>query len=118
MNDYPLEWKLGQIQQREYERAGWRCEHCGMVFHPGSTKAINARNKDGKPVILTVHHLMDDKADCRHENLLVCCQRCHLHIQGRWQPGGVLPAEWGTVPQWILDRDLPYEIAGLQLSLF
>jgi len=116
--DYPLDWKLGRIQARQYERAGWRCEHCGMTFTPGTTKAKDARNRDGNPVILTVHHIDGCPSNCDDSNLLCCCQKCHLHIQGVWAPGGVIPATWGEVPQWILDRALPYRVVGLQLSLF
>ena len=116
MSDYPPGWLDGSIQQDIYTRAGWRCEHCGMEFTPGTTKAVTARNKNGKPIILTVHHLNGDKADVRWENLLACCQVCHLHIQARWQPGGFIPVLWGGVPTWVIQRNLPYQIAG-QLTL-
>ena len=43
MNDYPPAWKSGAIQRAMYARAGWHCEHCGMPFLPGTTKAANAR---------------------------------------------------------------------------
>lgn len=118
MTDYPLEWKTGDIQRKQYERANWTCEHCGMKFHPGSTKAIDARNKDGKPTILTVHHIDGNPANCDWTNLLVCCQRCHLHIQATWQPSGIIPPSWGKVPDWIKARKLDYEFIGAQLSLF
>ena len=114
---YPIEWHNGSIQRACYERAGWRCEVCDMEFVPGSTKAKTARNKDGKPSILTVHHLDGNPANCDHSNLLVCCQSCHLHVQGVWKPGGVLPAHWHPVPGWIIDRGLPYIVAGIQPRL-
>jgi hypothetical protein len=66
--------------------AGWRWEHCG---HTDDRESGH---------VLTVHHLNLDKSDCRPENLLACCQRCHLHIQARWRPGqGVMEfayTEW------------------------
>jgi hypothetical protein len=31
--------------------------------------------------ILTVHHLDEDKANCRWWNLVALCQRCHLRMQ-------------------------------------
>ena len=86
-----------------------------MEFPEGDTRATTARNKNGKPVILTTHHLDGDKANCEWTNLLSCCQRCHLHIQAVWQPGGVIP--WPTVPQWIIDRALPFRVIE-QLGLF
>ncbi len=116
-SQYPPEWISGSIQAAMYARAGWRCEHCGLAFEPGSTKAKTATNRDGKPVILTVHHLDGDKANCDWTNLLVCCQRCHLHIQATWKPGGVLPARWQPVPAWITGRGLAYVPNG-QLRLF
>ena len=118
MGDYPPEWLTGEIQQKQYERAEWRCEHCGMDFVPGSTKAITARNKDEKPVILTVHHLDGNPANCDWQNLLACCQRCHLHIQGVWKPGGVIPPQWGMVPAWLMARSLPFEFFGFQMEMF
>jgi len=115
--EYPAEWMSGQIQREMCDRAGWVCEHCGMEFPHGSTKAKTARNSDGNPVILTVHHINGNKGDVRWENLLVCCQRCHLHIQSRWAPGRPLPQMWWKVPEWLIARGLVYEPA-LQPNLF
>ncbi len=61
-------------------------------------------------MILTVHHLTrqtETAEDNDWTNTVSLCQKCHLHIQGRWQPGGVLPPEWG-VPEWVTERGLPY----------
>jgi|GEM_PF-1728097 len=114
---YPPEWVSGEIQSEIYERANWRCEHCGEEFHEGTTIAKTARNADGKPRILTVHHLDGNPANCDWTNLLACCQVCHLHIQAVWKPGGVLPAHWEQPPRWIAERELPYKPNG-QLSLW
>lgn len=43
--------------------------------------------------ILTVHHLDNDKANCRWWNLAALCQRCHLQIQGKVQMARVYPFE-------------------------
>jgi hypothetical protein len=109
MTDYPPEWKSGDIQRTIYALAGWRCEHCGCEFVPGSTKARYALNADGKPRILTVHHLDGNPANCEYSNLVALCQNCHLHIQGVWKPGGILPADWPQPPDWILIRDLSWQ---------
>lgn len=43
--------------------------------------------------ILTVHHLDNDKANCRWWNLAALCQRCHLRVQGKVQMARVWPWE-------------------------
>ncbi len=43
--------------------------------------------------ILTVHHLDNNKANCRWWNLAALCQRCHLTIQGRVVMARVWPWE-------------------------
>jgi len=116
-NKYPPEWEDGTIQRAMYDRAHWTCEHCGMLFAIGTTKAITETNADGKPVILTVHHIDGNPAHCDWTNLLVCCQRCHLHIQTSWYPGGYLPLSWGGPPEWLTKRGLAYKL-NPQLPLF
>ncbi len=65
---YPKDWKA--ISLRIRERAGWRCELCGI--------AQGAPTKSGGPVVLTVMHLNHTPADCRDENLKAACQACHI----------------------------------------
>lgn len=115
--DYPDDWKTGEIQKRIHNLAGWRCEHCGMEFPRGSTKAKTARNSDGNPVILTVHHLDGRPANCDWRNLLACCQRCHLHIQAVWAPGDLLPLAWDGPPEWLSKRGLSFK-TNPQMRLF
>ncbi len=45
----------------------------GLSYGPGP---VEARYR-----ILTVHHLDEDKANCRWWNLVALCQRCHLRMQ-------------------------------------
>jgi len=108
VDDYPELWRKGVIQAIMYRVANWRCEHCGMAFVPGTTKAIAETNRNGRPVVLTVHHLDGNKKNCTYRNLLVCCQRCHLEIQALWKPGDILPRKWHHVPEWIMRRRLSY----------
>lgn len=115
--DYPPEWVSGEVQQALYALADWRCEHCGCEFIPGTTKAKTARNRDGKPRILTVHHLDGNKANCCWQNLIVACQTCHLQIQATWSPGDYLPLSWDGVPAWLTARGLPY-MKHPQMSMF
>jgi len=113
---YPAAWVAGEIQRAMYERAGWTCEHCGCKFIPGTTLAKTAVNANGKPRILTVHHLDRNPANVDWRNLISVCQVCHLHIQAVWRPGGVLPAHWEQPPGWIAVRGLAYVLNG-QLAL-
>ena len=69
MNEYPLDWP--EIAQAVKVAADWKCVRC---------KAPNSRIGWR---VLTVHHLDDDKSNCRWWNLVALCQRCHLSVQGR-----------------------------------
>lgn len=90
-NQYPADWP--EIAQGIKHKAGWQCEHCG---HPHDVPTGH---------VLTVHHLNRNKADCRWENLVALCQRCHLRIQAHYRPGQLwlLGIE---VPAWITKRGL------------
>jgi hypothetical protein len=99
---YPANWK--EIATRVKDAAGWCCQVCGV----GHRTKLLRDNPDSYgvwrqrvvEVILTVHHIgapkpdgspgdPADKLDCRDENLIALCQRCHLradrehHIQTR-----------------------------------
>ena len=78
--EYPVDWPI--ISRRIRERSGGRCECTGQcALHIG--KRCEERN--GEPakhargkVVLTVAHMNHYKPDCRDENLLALCNRCHL----------------------------------------
>ncbi|WP_377271884.1 hypothetical protein [Peterkaempfera sp. SMS 1(5)a] len=77
---YPTDWKAISLATRA--AAGWRCActgQCGLD-HGGRCRAVNGEpNPDtGSKVVLTVAHLNHEPSDCRPENLLAACQRCHL----------------------------------------
>ena len=100
---YPDDWEA--ISLRIRERAGWRCEWCGLengaigyrddigIFHHVPIEATEAYDADGVRlfrIMLTVAHLgapkpdgspgdKYDKMDCRDGNLAALCQRCHLN---------------------------------------
>ena len=79
------------------ERGEWspcdeRCEHPGPVRVWFETPGVewqhfdDAAGFEGKKIeaqwrILTVHHLDEDKRNCRWWNLAAFCQRCHLRMQ-------------------------------------
>jgi hypothetical protein len=80
MGTYPPNWK--DLARAAKERAGWRCEWCGIAQ---GTEVIGLK---GKPyqIMLTVHH---PNADTENPDalLIALCQPCHLrddlalHIQ-------------------------------------
>lgn len=87
----------------EWSRCDERCTHGGpiRVIVPGMAQAWTDGDDrlssplDGKQAlanghevyaryrILTVHHLDEDKTNCRWWNLVALCQRCHLYMQRR-----------------------------------
>lgn len=80
----------------EWSRCDERCRHGHaetrkmerLIDHPALPEGdiwIEARYR-----ILTVHHLDEDKANCRWWNLVALCQRCHL----RMQHGVVMDTPW------------------------
>lgn len=103
---YPPNWD--EISRRIRERAGNKCEQCGVPNHTWGYRDKNGRfwteeeiaqadgdhpfnGKEPKPIriVLTVAHLgvskpdgspgdKHDKMDVRDENLRALCQRCHL----------------------------------------
>jgi hypothetical protein len=88
---YPADWKA--IRTRILERAGNRCEWCGVANYA----RIHRNLTDGDlwlpelpsgevPVgysravrmVLTIAHVHNpDPADCRPDNLAALCNRCH-----------------------------------------
>ena len=79
---YPKNWPSisGRIRR---ERAQGRCECTGQcgVDHGGRCRSINGeRTASGSCIVLTVHHLNHEPEDCSDENLIACCQGCHLRM--------------------------------------
>ena len=100
---YPTNWK--EVRQHILERAKNMCEKCEIANYsivtqfdegrlvsqdPFSTfkearKHLKALKETGSSValassvvVLTIAHLNHDPTDCRDENLMAMCQRCHL----------------------------------------
>ena len=69
---YPKEWK--QIRAHILERAGNRCEFCGVENH---TYRFNERTGKMAYIVLTIAHMNEVIEDCSDENLKALCQRCH-----------------------------------------
>ncbi len=81
--DYPYNWM--DIAFEAKRSAGFVCEHCGMLFDDNSI-ALDHLNANGKPSILTVHHLNGTKRiaggrTCWYAVRLVICI---FRRGGRW----------------------------------
>ena len=87
---YPKHWRL--IRQRILDRAGHKCERCGVPNHhyrnrktgEVTSNAMQAESwacVDMEPtayIVLTIMHLDHTPENCADENLQAACQRCHL----------------------------------------
>ena len=89
MKGYPANWST--IAAEIKDKANWHCEHC---HHPHDVPA---------GYMLTVHHLNGLKSDCRFQNLVALCQRCHLRIQAKYHPKQL----------WLICKPVWAEIRGL-----
>lgn len=106
---YPANWYT-EIRPAILERAGHRCEQCGVgnysvgyrdengyftlwgiaVTYKDARELADAfdSNDGAQPkalvIVLTIAHMDNpDPADCRPENLKALCQRCHLRHDGK-----------------------------------
>ena len=89
---YPKDWKAISLRIR-FERAGGRCEctgHCGKD-HGGRCDARHGftHPQTGSIVVLTTMHLNHTPEDCRDDNLLAGCQRCHNRYDAPHRAAGV-----------------------------
>ena len=72
---YPPNWKT-EIAPAIKEAAGWKCEKCGKQCRfPGEPLDTHKRT-------LTVAHINHVEMDCRPENLVALCPKCHLQYDG------------------------------------
>jgi len=75
---YPKDWK--QISLRIRERAGNKCEDCGVE---------NYSIRNGSKIVLTVAHLDHTPENCADENLRAWCQRCHNRYDAPMRRQGI-----------------------------
>lgn len=86
---YPANWR--GIRAAILERAGNRCEQCGIPNHVWRNKTTGewthdagmakAWRLDGDAItriVLTIAHLDHTPENCDPANLAALCQRCHL----------------------------------------
>ena len=69
---YPKNWK--QIRQQILERAGNKCEFCGVENH---TYRLNEKTGKMAYIVLTIAHLDHQPENNSQSNLRALCQRCH-----------------------------------------
>ena len=101
---YPDDWKTISKDLRE-NRAKLRCEcvgECGL--HKGrrceERHMQNAKWANGK-VVLTTAHRNHKPEDCRPENLMVLCNRCHLRYDRFFHKVGKLEEQGqGRLIDW------------------
>jgi len=68
--DYPPDWKAIALSIKE--ASGWKCEKCSRQCRfPGEKFDTHQRT-------LTVAHINHVPMDCRPENLVALCPKCHL----------------------------------------
>ena len=97
-NRYPANWK-SEVVPRIRRRSGNRCEctgECGLSHEGrilrGRCGAFNGMPIDeieGPKIVLTVAHLNHTPEDCRDENLLHLCQRCHNRYDAPHRRAGI-----------------------------
>ena len=86
---YPRDWK--QIRAAILDRAGHRCEQCGIQNYAWRNKStgtwtedigrVDAWIEDGYKtvrIVLTIAHLDHTPENCDPANLRAWCQRCHI----------------------------------------
>lgn len=80
---YPKDWWA--ISARIRERAGQRCEQCGV----GNGMYVRRANGRFVRIVLTVAHLNHTPEDCRDENLKALCQKCHNSYDAPMRARGI-----------------------------
>lgn len=80
---YPKDWAAISLRIRS-ERANWQCEapDCGAM--QGAPHPITRSR-----VVLTVAHLNHQPEECRPENLMALCQRCHNRLDAKMRASGL-----------------------------
>ena len=68
--DYPENWN--ELRAKVLERAGNKCELCG--------KANQSMSDRNTKVVLTIHHIDNQKHRDSLINLIALCQKCHLRL--------------------------------------
>jgi hypothetical protein len=76
---YHKDWK--HIVARIRERAGNKCEWCGIsnhLFVNSKTREICLKDEENAiRIVCTTAHLDHNPENCKDENLAFLCQKCH-----------------------------------------
>ena len=84
---YPKNWK--QIRAQILERAGNKCEFCGVENHSIVRRQCKSMQSDGMwykdvKIVLTIAHLDNIPEHCEPDNLRALCQKCHLSYDAKF----------------------------------
>jgi len=80
---YPENW--GDIARQVKEKAGWRCQKCGLQCLSPTDGAAGMGRSQRAIRTLTVHHCNYRPEDSSPENLVALCTACHLSFHNRRQ---------------------------------
>ena len=78
---YPNNWN--EITLNLKQKAGWRCQKCGLQCLKPSDKTAHLTKSDRAKLTLAVHHRNYQPEDNREENLVCVCTGCHLGYHTR-----------------------------------
>ena len=100
--DHSLDWAIIAYQVKR--AAHNRCERCGAPNTQGS--------------YLTVHHLDGNRANNHPANLVALCQKCHLHVQARFDPSTTFHQDAlpGLEEDWMIHRRELYQQCREQME--
>lgn len=77
---YPEDW-IARAEQVRAE-ANWHCELCGR--HGLTPEQYPEWDRpDLRPLMLEVHHMDADPANCARDNLIALCQPCHRRVHAQ-----------------------------------
>jgi hypothetical protein len=118
---YPTNWK--EISIRIKNRAGWRCEFCGVghgewgwregekfvsapkgplrdagyIRPPFNVSANDGRILHFIEIVLTTAHLDHDEANCTDGNLRALCQQCHNRYDAKHRRQGIVQKKYAGI---------------------
>lgn len=81
---YPADWRL--IATVVKEAANWTCQECGKPCY----RPDDGMKRLDRAMVLTVHHIDHNPANCEHTNLIALCAPCHLRADAKYHAQNAL----------------------------